>query len=725
MDAGPRFCLDVGTRKVCGLLAEGRAGSARVAAFAVAEHPGRAMRSGQVSSVERASRVVAEVKAALEAETGAKLSSAHVAVAGRDLALGRAALKLRTGHSRPLVRAELAAMELQAVREARAALDDPGARADSHCVGFQVLSCRLDGRALDEPTGHRAAEVEIEVLATFLPRAALESLLEVLRGAGLDAASLTLEPIAAVQFMVPADLRRLNLALVDVGAGTSDIAVTRDGRAEAYAMVPLAGDEITESLSEALVLDFMRAEALKRSADGGGTVPDIFGRPRSVGPGEAEAILAPARARWAKACAEAVLRLNGGSAPQAVILAGGGSLLRGAGAELAAALGMDPSRVGHRPLASQETFADLPAGLLEPWAVTPLGIAASALERRGLPFLRFDVNGTPLSALKLKPEFTAFDALAALGEGKRRFHGRPGLAVTYTFNGGERTAKGGQGSPCRVFVDGRPAVLETPLEDGATLTFIEAADGEDARPSLSEALAREGLSGGAFRLNGEERPLPVELSLDGRRVDDLSAPVPDRARLEARPDATLRAALRREGADPDGLIQRRIRVTVEGAAREILQRNYSLRLNGRDADLDAPLAPGDRVDFEPGAGFRERVRDLWGPDAPPRAVPVPERGANRVLLNGEWAPLDSIERVWMDGREVGLDEPLGDGAEVRVQRAGACRTVGEALPRLGLNPWVRSGRLRVLLNGRPAQSADALSDGDALDLGLEPARGAR
>ncbi|MEI3363414.1 MAG: cell division FtsA domain-containing protein [Oscillospiraceae bacterium] len=63
---------------------------------------------------------------------------------------------------------------------------------------------------------------------------------------------------------IPAELRSLNLALVDIGAGTTDIAVCRDGSVVGYTMVTLAGDEITEALMRAFLVDFRTAEEIKR-----------------------------------------------------------------------------------------------------------------------------------------------------------------------------------------------------------------------------------------------------------------------------------------------------------------------------------------------------------------------------------------------------------------------------------------------------------------------------
>ena len=68
--------------------------------------------------------------------------------------------------------------------------------------------------------------------------------------AGLHVASLTLEPIAAINMAIPEKFRLLNIALVDVGAGTSDISIVKDGSIIAFGMIPLAGDEVTEAIAK-------------------------------------------------------------------------------------------------------------------------------------------------------------------------------------------------------------------------------------------------------------------------------------------------------------------------------------------------------------------------------------------------------------------------------------------------------------------------------------------
>ena len=114
-------------------------------------------------------------------------------------------------------------------------------------VGYTPTQFWLDHYPLTTLLGHTGQHLEAAVVATFLPSEVVDSLYAVMQKAGLEVASMTLEPIAALNAAIPADLRLLNLALVDIGAGTSDIAVCRDGSVVGYTMATVAGDEITEA----------------------------------------------------------------------------------------------------------------------------------------------------------------------------------------------------------------------------------------------------------------------------------------------------------------------------------------------------------------------------------------------------------------------------------------------------------------------------------------------
>ena len=105
-----------------------------------------------------------------------------------------------------------------------------------------------------------------DLIATFLPDDVVDGLYKAVEIAGLTVANLTLEPIAAIAVAIPEKYRMLNMALVDVGAGTSDISITQGGSIVAYGMIPMAGDSMTDLLVQHCLTDFDMAEHIKRSA---------------------------------------------------------------------------------------------------------------------------------------------------------------------------------------------------------------------------------------------------------------------------------------------------------------------------------------------------------------------------------------------------------------------------------------------------------------------------
>lgn len=96
-----------------------------------------------------------------------------------------------------------------------------------------------------------------------MPEEVVDGLYEAVEYAGLNVASLTLEPIAAMNIAIPEQYRLLNIGLIDVGAGTSDICLTKDGCIIAYGMIPCAGDEITECIAKLTLLILILLKRLK------------------------------------------------------------------------------------------------------------------------------------------------------------------------------------------------------------------------------------------------------------------------------------------------------------------------------------------------------------------------------------------------------------------------------------------------------------------------------
>lgn len=254
------FALDVGTRKIAGLIVVEEKGTIRIVDSELIEHKTRTMFDGQVHDVLGVAETVKEVKERLESRNEIELKEVAVALAGRFLKtqVGEAELDFsKTGH---ITREDVMKLEIEAVTKAQESVEE-----DFFCVGYSVVEYRLDGMWMKKLEGHRGGKAYVKVVSAFLPVHVVDSLMRVLETVGLTPVHVTLEPIAAMDLTVPEDLRYLNIALVDVGAGTSDIAISKEGTVVAYGMIPMAGDEITEAIGKKFLLDFQTAEHVKRT----------------------------------------------------------------------------------------------------------------------------------------------------------------------------------------------------------------------------------------------------------------------------------------------------------------------------------------------------------------------------------------------------------------------------------------------------------------------------
>ena len=130
-------------------------------------------------------------------------------------------------------------------------------------MGYSVVKYFLNDEVFISLEDHKATKIGEDIIVTFLPEDVVDGLYSAVGQAGLTVANMTLEPIAAINVAIPENYRMLNIALVDVGAGTSDISVTKEGSIIAYGMIPYAGDELTELIVQHFLVDFKTAEAMK------------------------------------------------------------------------------------------------------------------------------------------------------------------------------------------------------------------------------------------------------------------------------------------------------------------------------------------------------------------------------------------------------------------------------------------------------------------------------
>ena len=505
------FALDIGTRSVVGVVGRPVGDRLKVLDVEMAEHGKRAMMDGQIDDIRQVGALAKTVTERLESRLGIHMERVCVAAAGRALRTQMGSFTLELPEESSIDAEQISTLEAGAVSAAEEALQsDGGNRRQMFLVGYTVAQYRLDNYPLANLQFHTGRKVEADVVATFLPGEVVESLYAAMREAGLQVASMTLEPIAAMNAAIPAELRLLNLALVDIGAGTTDIALCRDGSVVGYTMATVAGDEITEAIMRAFLVDFKSAEEIKRALSGSEELircRNILGQEERVSPAEVFQAIQEPMDKLADAIAKQVLSVNG-SAPSAVFLAGGGSKLSGLRERVAEKLEMDENRVA---IAGNNFALSVFSETLElerPEYATPLGIAISA----GLGLLNdsyvVSLNGQTAKLFR-NGVLSLRDILLMNGYSYNDMVGKTGKSLTLTVDGKRVVLRGEPAVPAVLQVNGEDAPLSAVIHAGDHIRFIPARNGEPAHRTLDELLG-PGFYGKAL-VNNVQVPLGTQL----------------------------------------------------------------------------------------------------------------------------------------------------------------------------------------------------------------------
>ena len=529
------YALDIGTRSIIGVA--GRVSDERLEVLAIEkeEHGRRAMLDGQIEDIEQVAKVARRVTERMEAKLGCKLTRVCVAAAGRALRTERGRYAMDLPQVQRIGSDIISQLESGAVSDAESRLsEEPDPQRRSYLVGYTVSGYLLDRYPLATLKDHNGQQLEAEVVATFLPSEVVESLYTVMEAAGLEVASLTLEPIAALNAVIPADLRLLNLVLADIGAGTTDIAICRDGAVVGYTMATTAGDEITETLMRRFLIDFATAERMKMQINEPSVAyRDVLGFEQSVAGTEIQETLQGAAKSLAQEIAQRVTDING-APPSAMFLAGGGSKLLGLKELVAEALGMDQRRVALAGNNYDISAFSREYEINDPEYATPLGIAVSA----GLGLIsdsyRIMLNGKPAKLFR-SGALTVLDLLMMNGYTSADLVGRTGRSLSVTVDGQRLTFRGESAAPCvlrRNGEDARPSAL---VYAGDSIEFTPAVPGASAQRTPGDLLGAD-YAGGVL-INGRPASLDTPLRSGDQVVSTVSAPPPTEAVPEPEPVA--------------------------------------------------------------------------------------------------------------------------------------------------------------------------------------------
>ena len=584
------FGLDIGTRSIVGTIGYRQGERFVVVAQEIREHRTRAMLDGQIHDINRVAATISEIKAALEEKTGLDLTDVCIAAAGRVLKTMNVHVDKEFDTETSISKEDMSTLVSMGVEQAFTQFQKEN-DSDVHfyCVGYSVVKYYINGMWMGQPEHHKAKTLGVDMIATFLPDDVVDGLYSAVELAGLKVANMTLEPIAAIRVAIPERFRLLNIAMIDVGAGTSDISVTNDGSVIAFGMIPCAGDSLTEIIARKCLIDFATAERIKKEASVKAEIAyeDIMGLEQTITSEEVYTICKPQIEKMAKQAADEIRRLNGDMSPSAVFVVGGGGKIKGFTEQIAKELELDPKRVALR---GEEIMndVDFPSDCLkDSTIITPVGICLSYYEQNN-NFIYVIFNGTRIK-LYDNNTLAVIDAAIQASFDRESLFPRRGKEVHYTVNGKNRVTRGEYGESATITVNGENVDINHAIKANDEIIMQESTQGRPAQVRISDLLDYHG---------------KISVTVDGQELT-LAKPIKVNGREET----------------SDYLIQEGDEVSLYsyytyGQMYDYLKLNskQKLTVNGREANEESAIYAGDKLEIQVKEEKQTQMHDANEPE---------------------------------------------------------------------------------------------------------------
>ncbi len=513
------FGLDIGTRNVVGTVGYKDEDNFVVVAQHIMEHDTRAMLDGQIHDIGRVGRTIKKMKEVLEAQIEVPLKEVCIAAAGRVLKTVTTNVVFDFPEETVVTGEDIHTLDLLGIEKAQNILQEMNdTKYKFYCVGYSVVKYFLDDEPFSNIESHKAQRISEDIIVTFLPEDVVDGLYAAVGQADLAVSNLTLEPIAAINVAIPESYRLLNIALVDIGAGTSDISITKDGSIIAYGMIPLAGDELTELIVQHYLVDFKTAEYIKLQSSVADkiTYKDIMLIEHTITAKEVWELTAPIVEKMTSEVAEKIKELNGGQSVSAAFIVGGGGKIHGYTEMLAERLDLPKERVALRgEEVLQQVIFDQKEKEAEkdPLLVTPIGICLNYYEQRnGFIMVRF--NGERLK-LYDNNSLTIVDAALQAGYPNDDLFPKRGPELEFFVNGAKRIVRGEPGESAEVYMNGRITNINSPLEPNSDI-IIEPSTAGPAAVCTLEQLEEYSADTVSFVVNGSIIRCPKFLEVNGK-----------------------------------------------------------------------------------------------------------------------------------------------------------------------------------------------------------------
>lgn len=340
--------LDVGTSKVVAIVGEVRP-EGGVEIIGIGSHPSRGLKKGVVVNIESTVQSIQRAVEEAELMAGCEIHSVYTGIAGSHV-------RSLNSHGIVAIRdKEVTQGDIDRVIDAARAVAIPADQKILHILPQEFIVDEQDG--VREPIGMSGVRLEAKVHMVTGALSAAQNIVKCVRRCGLEVDDIILEQLASSYAVLTDDEKDLGVCLVDIGGGTTDIAVFTDGSIRHTAVIPIAGDQVTNDIAVALRTPTHSAEEIKMkyacalpqlaSADETIEVPSVGERPPRRLARQTLAEVVEPRYEELFSLVQAELRRSGfeDMIAAGIVLTGGSSKMEGA-VELAEEVFHAPVRLG-------------------------------------------------------------------------------------------------------------------------------------------------------------------------------------------------------------------------------------------------------------------------------------------------------------------------------------------------------------------------------------------
>jgi cell division protein FtsA len=261
--------IDIGTTKICTIIGSLDSGG-NVQVLGVGLVPSHGMHKGMVVNVEEAKDSVSESIRRAEQASGLKVESAYIGVTGRHISSVNSHGVVAIPRNDRLVRHD----DLKRVLSSAQQVNLPDDRRILHAIPRNYA---LDSQErIKNPVGMHGFRLDVETHIITAAISSVQNLVKCIRSVGVEIEDLVLEPLASGEAVLTPEEREVGVILADIGGGTTDIAVFKDGSIYHTSIIPVAGYQFTSDLSIGLGLPFEIAEAMKKKY--GNVYPEVLNK---------------------------------------------------------------------------------------------------------------------------------------------------------------------------------------------------------------------------------------------------------------------------------------------------------------------------------------------------------------------------------------------------------------------------------------------------------------